>query len=206
MKKQNALKLGASLVSLIGMIPGLAGAVELDVDPAHSSVGFDVKHLMVATVHGNFTDFKGTIDLNEKDLNQSKANFVVKTESINTANPKRDGHLKSADFFDTKKYPEATFVTTRVKSNGKDKYTLEGDLTFHGVKKNTKFNLVSLGRVKDPYGVEKRMFQATTELSRKDFGLSYNAALESGGVVIGDTVKLTIDVEAAPKAEVSQVK
>ncbi|RYZ74132.1 MAG: YceI family protein, partial [Proteobacteria bacterium] len=98
-----------------------------------------------------------------------------------------------------KKYPEARFVSSSIQSAGKDQYTVEGDLTLHGVTKKTKFNLVSLGQVKDPYGIEKRMYQATTELVRKDFNLTYNAKLESGGVVLGETVKLTIDVEAAPK-------
>jgi polyisoprenoid-binding protein YceI len=189
------------LAGLSNFLPAIASAVELEVDPAHSNVGFDIKHLVVSTVHGNFTDFTGVIDLNEKDPALSKVNFTVKTDSISTNSAKRDAHLKSADFFDVQKYPEAKFVSTGLKSKGKDSYILTGDLTIHGVTKKAELKLVSLGKVKDPYGVERRMFQASTDIVRKDFGLTYNATLESGGVVIGETAKLTIDVESTPKVE-----
>jgi polyisoprenoid-binding protein YceI len=190
----------SNTLGLLGLIPAMAGATALDFDTAHSSVGFEIKHLVVSTVHGSFTDFAGTIELNEKDFAKSQINFTVKTDSVNTANAKRDGHLKSPDFFDTAKYPEAKFVGRSIKPTGKNKYTLEGDLTIHGQTKATKFVLVNLGKVKDPYGVEKYMFQASTELVRKDFGLVYNATLESGGMVLGDKVKLVIDAEAAAPA------
>jgi polyisoprenoid-binding protein YceI len=188
------------MLGLIGLMPAMAGAVALDFDTAHSSVGFEIKHLVVSTVHGSFTDFAGTIDLNEKDFSKSQINFTVKVDSVNTANAKRDGHLKSPDFFDTQKFPEAKFVTKSMKSIGKNKYALEGDLTIHGQTKLTKFTFINLGKVKDPYGVEKYMFQASTDLVRKDFGLTYNAALETGGMVLGEKVKLVIDAEAAAKA------
>ena len=187
----------------LGLAPNLASAVALDVDAAHSIIGFEIKHLVVSSVHGSFTDFTGSVDLNEKDFTQSKIDFKIKTDSVNTANAKRDGHLKSPDFFDTQKFPEATFVSKSLKAAGKNKYTLEGDLTIHGITKATKFVFVNLGKVKDPYGVEKYMFQASTELVRKDFGLVYNAKLEAGGVVIGEKVKLEIDLEAAAKAPAS---
>ncbi len=184
---------------LLTAAPYFAQAADFAVDPAHSSVGFNIKHLVVANVNGNFSDFTGTLSLDEKDFTKSKLNFVVKTDSISTANNKRDEHLRSPDFFDTKKFPESTFASTSIKSAGKDKYTVEGDLTLHGVTQKTKFNLVSLGKVKDAYGVEKHIFQATTELKRKDFNLTYNAPLESGGMVLGENVKVTIDVQVAPK-------
>jgi len=189
-------------LGLLGLIPAMAGAATLDFDTAHSNVGFEIKHLVVSTVHGSFTDFTGTIDLNDQDFTKSQINFTVKTDSVNTANAKRDGHLKSPDFFDVQKFPEAKFVSKSIKLVGKNKYTLLGDLTIHGQTKATQFALVNLGKVKDPYGVEKYMFQASTELVRKDFGLTYNAALESGGVVIGEKVKLVIDAEAAAPAPV----
>ncbi|MDR3607148.1 MAG: YceI family protein [Oligoflexia bacterium] len=198
--RTSIISTGLLLAGLANFIPSAASALELEVDPAHSSIGFDIKHLVVSTVHGNFTDFNGDIDLNEKDLALSKISFAVKTSSISTNNAKRDEHLKSADFFDAQKYPEAKFVSTAIKAKGKNKYVLEGDLTIHGVTKKVKLDLVSLGKVKDPYGVEKRIFQASTDIVRKDFGLTYNATLESGGVVIGETAKLTIDLETAPKA------
>jgi polyisoprenoid-binding protein YceI len=189
------------LAGLSNFLPVLASAVELDVDPAHSNVGFDIKHLVVSTVHGNFSDFNGLIDLDEKNPALSKVNFTVKIDSISTNNAKRDAHLKSADFFDAQKYPEAKFVSTGLKSKGKDSYILTGDLTIHGVTKKAELKLIFLGKVKDPYGVERRMFQASTEIVRKDYGLTYNATLESGGVVIGENAKLTIDVESTPKVE-----
>ncbi len=186
-------------VMMIFAMPAMAGAVELEADAAHSSVGFQIKHLMVSNVNGSFTDFTGSIKLDEKDFTQSKFDFKVKTDSVNTANAKRDGHLKSPDFFDTQKYPEATFVSKSIKPAGKGKFVMEGDLTIHGQTKPTKFTLLNLGKVKDPYGVEKYAFQASTDLVRKDFGLVYNAKLETGGIALGETVKLVIDLEAAAK-------
>lgn len=200
MKTNNELTKIMSVSSVfLGLNTGLAQAVPLEIDVSHSSVGFEIKHLVVSTVRGGFTDFTGEIDLNEKDFAKSKIGFKIKAESINTSNAKRDGHLKSPDFFDVAKYPEATFVSKTIKPAGKDKYILEGDLTIHGQTKTAKFNLLNLGKVKDPYGVEKYMFQASTELVRKDFGLTYNAALETGGMVLGEKVKLVIDAEAAMK-------
>jgi polyisoprenoid-binding protein YceI len=199
MTKQITHPLAVLSLGLAAFVASAQGAV-LEVDPAHSSVGFDIKHLVVSTVHGSFTNFSGTIDFDEKEMANTKIDFLVKADSINTANAKRDEHLRSADFFDVAKYPEAKFVSKSVKANGKNKFLLQGDLTMHGITKPVKFDLRSLGKVKDPYGVEKQMFQASTSLSRKEFGLTYNAALESGGMVLGDEVKLVIDVEAAPKA------
>lgn len=195
MKKLNLL-----LVSAIAFLnPAVTFASELDVDAAHSSVGFEIKHLVVATVRGNFTEFSGVIDFDEKKSAPTKVNFVVKADSISTNNAKRDGHLKSPDFFDTAKFPEARFVSTGIKAKGKDKFAVEGDLTIHGVTKKAVFDFASLGKVKDAYGVEKRMFQATTDIVRKDYGIVYNAPLETGGVMIGETAKVTVDLETAAK-------
>jgi polyisoprenoid-binding protein YceI len=176
-----------------------AQAIELEIDTAHSSIGFDIKHLVVSTVHGSFMNFDGIIDFNEQDLPKSSVNFTVKTDSISTANTKRDEHLKSADFLDVQKFPEAKFISTSIKKAGKDKYQLMGNLTLHGVTKPVIFTMHNLGKNKDPYGTEKYMFQASTEFSRKDFGLTYNKTLDTGGVLISDQVKLTADLEAMPK-------
>jgi len=186
---------------LIASLPHLASATELKIDSAHSSVTFEVKHMVVSTVHGSFTDFDGVIDENEKDMTKSKISFTVKTTSINTANAKRDDHLRSPDFFDVQKFPEAKFVSSTIKKFGKDKFQLEGDLTLHGVTKKVKFNAHYLGKNKDPWGVEKTSFQATTELNRKDFELNWNKALEKGGLLVGETVKMTIDLEASPATQ-----
>lgn len=191
-------KLLASTALVALTVSSLAMASELKVDSAHSSISFEVKHLVVATVHGSFTDFDGTINQDEKDMTKSTVNFTVKADSINTANAKRDEHLKSADFFDVQKFPEAKFVSTTVKKSGKDKYQLEGDLTIHGVTKKAKFDVHYLGKNKDPWGTEKTVFQASTEFDRKDFGLTWNKTLEKGGVLVGEKVKLIVELETAP--------
>jgi polyisoprenoid-binding protein YceI len=185
------------LFAAITFVSFRAMALNLEVDRAHSSVSFDIKHLIVSTVHGNFTEFNGTIDLDEKKIESSKISFNVKTPSITTNNEKRDGHLKSPDFFDVAKFPEAKFQSTALKKKGKDEYEMQGDLTIHGITKKATFDLKYLGKVKDPYGAEKYIFHASTKIIRKDFGLIYNSKLESGGMLIGETADLVVDLEAA---------
>jgi polyisoprenoid-binding protein YceI len=191
------------VTALIALVSNQALALELEVDAAHSNVGFSIKHLMVSTVHGSFKTFSGTITLDEKQFEKSKINFTVETSSINTSNEKRDSHLKSADFFDVTK-PEnakATFTSTSIKKTGKDKYTLTGDLSIRGITKKQDFILTNLGKATDPFSkTDKYVFKASTKIVRKDFGLTYNTTLETGGVLIGDSADLTVDLEAAPKA------
>lgn len=196
--QKKTLSMMAILALSLGALA--AQAAELVADPAHSNIGFAVKHLKVSTVNGNFGDFSGTVNLDEKDITKSKIDFVVKVESINTSNLKRDDHLRSADFFDVKKFPEARFTSSSIKAKGKDQYQLEGNLSLHGVTKKISLSVTSLGKVKDPWGVEKTLFQAEGQISRKDFGIVYNAPLESGGVLISDEVALKIDLQLAPKA------
>lgn len=181
-----------------------AHAVTLEADPTHSSIGFSVRHLMISTVNGQFTDFTGTVDTPNVDkFEKAKVRFTVKTASINTANSKRDEHLRSDDFFAVDKHPEATFVSEKVEPAGKDRYKIKGKLTLHGVTRDVVFNARSFGKVKDPWGNVKYGFQATTELDRKDYGLTWNKALETGGVAVGDKVKLTVDLEMAEKKELA---
>lgn len=173
-------------------------AAEMQVDADHSGVGFEIKHMMIATVNGSFREFEGTVDADDKTGALSKVNFTVKTSSIDTANKKRDEHLRGEDFFDTEKFPEAKFVSKSVKGSGK-KFKVTGDLTLHGVTKEVALDVLSLGKNKDPWGNQKYGYQATATIKRKDFGLGWNKALESGGVLVGEDVKLKVDVEAAPK-------
>jgi polyisoprenoid-binding protein YceI len=194
--KLSGFALSAFAALAISSAPSFA--LELEVDTAHSSIGFDIKHLVISTVHGAFTEFNGALELNEQDFTRSKVSFNVKNASINTANAKRDEHLRGADFFDVQKFPETTFTSTAIRKAGK-KYVLEGDLSLHGVTKKVSFDLVSLGKIKDMQGVEKHAFQASTVLKRKEFGLVYNAALETGGLALGEDVKLTVDLETAAK-------
>ncbi|MBY0412760.1 MAG: YceI family protein [Bdellovibrionales bacterium] len=190
-------------VALIALTVNSAYALDLEIDTAHSNIGFDIKHLMISSVNGNFKEFNGNISLDESKFENTKINFVVKTASINTNNEKRDGHLKSPDFFDVTKpeNEEATFTSTNIKKIGQNKYTLTGDLKIHGVTKKQNFELNNLGKVSDPFSkIPKYVFTAKTKIVRKDFGLTYNSTLETGGVLIGDTADLKIDIEAAPKA------
>jgi len=159
------------------------------IDPAHSEVAFVARHLMVAKVRGKFTDFTGTITVGDS-LEDSTVQATVKLASVDTGAPDRDAHLRSADFFDVENTPDMTFTSTKV-SEG----SLDGDLTIKGVTRPVTLDLTFNGVVTDPYGNTKAGFEAETEISRKEWGLTWNAALEGGGVVVSDTIKVTVDVE-----------
>lgn len=167
-----------------------------NIDPSHSEVTFTVRHMMISKVTGTFNVFKGELEIDE----QNPANSFVKAEadasSINTRDPQRDGHLKSPDFFDVEKYPTITFVSTNVAKNGSG-YKVTGDLTLHGVTKPVTFAVDYTGTVaKDPYGMQRAGLSATTSINRGDFGLTWNSALEAGGVLVSEEVKISIDLEA----------
>ncbi|HEY3288994.1 MAG TPA: YceI family protein [Anaerolineae bacterium] len=164
-------------------------------DKAHSQVAFTIKHLMFSTVHGKFTDFDATFGLNEKDLSLSSVQGVVKTASIDTGDEKRDGHLRSADFFDAEKYPTFTFKSTKVEAKGGNKYHVTGELTIKDVTKPVVFEATEEGKGKSPWGSEIWAFSAELGLNRKDFGLNWNVALETGGWLVGDAVKVGLDLE-----------
>ena len=168
------------------------------VDAAHSTVGFVVRHLVVAKTRGRFGTFDGTITIGEDPL-QSSVKASVDTASVNTNDEGRDGHLRTNDFFDVETYPKITFQSTSIEADGSD-YLLHGDLTIKGVTKPVTFDLEFEGVATDPWGNTKAGFTAETEINRKDWGLDYNAVLEAGGVLIGEKVKLTLEVEAAKDA------
>lgn len=177
----------------------MMGQVKWKVDGAHSKIGFSVVHMMVSETEGKFRIFDGTVESkSELDFTNAAISFTADAASINTEEPKRDAHLKSADFFDVEKYPTITFKAVSMKPDGKSKtsYVLEGDLTMHGVTKRVKFNVVGASRtVKDPYGNIKMGFKVTGVISRKDFGLVWNAMLEAGGVAVSDEVTLSFNIE-----------
>ena len=168
------------------------------VDAVHSNVGFVVRHLVVAKTRGRFGDFEGTITIAEEPL-QSKVEASIKTVSVDTGDEGRDGHLRTGDFFEAEKYPTMTFVSTAITPDGGD-YKLTGDLTIKGVTKPVTFDLEYEGVVTDPYNNLKAGFTAETEINRKDWGLDYNAVLEAGGLMIGEKVKLTLEIEALKSA------
>lgn len=166
-----------------------------NVDPSHSNVGFTARHLMVTKVRGSFGTFGGSITVADDPL-QSKVEATVDAASIDTSDANRDGHLKSADFFDVENFPTWTFVSTGLDAKGGNEYTLTGDLTIKGVTKSVDFALEFDGVATDPWGNTKAGFTAETEISRKDFGLEWNVALETGGVLVGDKVKIQLDIQA----------
>jgi polyisoprenoid-binding protein YceI len=171
-----------------------------NIDKAHSSVEFAVKHMMFSTVKGRFSEFSGTITEHTSDLSLSAVDVTVDTASIDTHEDKRDGHLRSADFFDVENNPTISFKSTRVRPIHADRFTVTGDLTIHGTTRSVDLDVEKTGSGKNPWGMEVAGFSASTQISRKDFGLTYNAALETGGVLIGDAVKISLEIEAVKQA------
>lgn len=170
------------------------------VDASHSAVEFSVKHMMIAKVKGSFHAFSAQIEADPNDLTSADIQFEVDLNSVDTHNGDRDGHLRSADFFDTEKYPKLTFQATRIVKTSDGEYDVTGNVSLHGVTRPETFKVTFEGGGKDPWGNEKVGFSATGSLKRSDFGLTYNAVLETGGVLIGDEVKVSLDIEAAKQA------
>jgi polyisoprenoid-binding protein YceI len=180
--------------------PGLLHAAPWEFDPAHTGVHFKVRHLMISSVRGEFEKVSGKIVYDEADVTKSTADITIETGSINTRVAKRDEHLRSPDFLDVAKHPAITFRSKRVDKAGNGTLTMTGDLTIRGVTKEVVLTVEGpTPAIKDPGGDLRVGGQATTKINRKDFGLSWNKALETGGVVVGDEVEITIDVEIVRK-------
>jgi polyisoprenoid-binding protein YceI len=165
------------------------------IDPAHSNVQFAVKHLMISTVKGLFTDVEGEIVIVDGDPSKSSVSATLKAASIDTRTGQRDDHLRSADFLDAANFPEITFRSTRI-SGDESEFEVVGNLTIRGVTRVVTLDVTNEGAGKDPWGGERIAFSATTKLDRRDFGLTWNQAIEAGGVLVGNDVKVSIDVEA----------
>jgi len=166
------------------------------IDAGHSLAEFGVKHLMVSTTKGRFSEITGTINLDERNLENSSVDVTINVASVDTHDEKRDGHLKSADFFDVENHPKITFKSTKVEPNGKDRLNVTGDLTIRGVTRSVVLDTEFNGRGRSPWGSEVIAYAAQTSISRKEFGLEWNVALETGGVLVGDKVKISIEAEA----------
>jgi polyisoprenoid-binding protein YceI len=167
-----------------------------NIDPTHSIAEFKVRHLMISNVKGHFPKVSGTLTLDETDLTQSHVEALIDVASIETRDVQRDGHLKSADFFDVEKYPTMKFKSTKVTVAGSESGTVEGDLTIRDVTKPVVFDVEGpTAPTKDPYGNVRVGVAATTKISRKEFGLTFNPTIETGGVMIGDEVTITLEVE-----------
>lgn len=165
------------------------------IDPAHTSVEFAVKHLMITTVKGRFTGVSGTVRTDDANAAAGEADVAIDAATIDTREPQRDAHLRSADFLDTDTFPTLTFRSTRLFDLSAGSFKLAGQLTIHGVTRDVVLDVTSEGRTKDPWGGERAGFTATTRINRSDFGLRWNQALETGGLLVGEEVKISLDVE-----------
>ncbi|HEY6189780.1 MAG TPA: YceI family protein [Pyrinomonadaceae bacterium] len=177
------------------------------IDPAHSIIGFAIRHMEINWIEGRFKDFTGTIHYDESDITKSSVEFTAKVESIDTGIEPRDKHLRTADFFEAAKYPEMTFKSTRVERKGKDSYVLHGDLTLKGVTKPVALPFTITGAVKDPRGNTRFGINAQTKINRRDFGINYGNALSGGGFDVGNEVTINLNLEAlkpAPKPAAAQ--
>lgn len=169
-------------------------------DPTHSEVTFKIKHMMISNVTGNFTNFDVNAETEADDFSKSKISFTADVNSINTNNEQRDGHLKSPDFFDTEKYPQLKFESSRLEKKSDEEYALHGNLTIRDVTKPVNLKVDFGGIAKDPYGNVKAGFTLEGKINRKDFGLTWNAATEAGGILVGEDLKVQAEIQLVKQA------
>jgi len=196
------MKLKTVFLSALALAVGLAafdsaGAATYTIDSAHSSVGFQIKHLAIAKVNGSFTDFGGTFEFEKGEAAAWSVEATIQMASVDTGNDDRDDHLRNADFFDVEKFPVMTFTSTGVEMESDTEGKLLGDLTMHGVTKAVELDLEFNGAVTDPWGNDKVGFSAYGKINRKDWGLNFNKVLDTGSLMIGETVKISLEIEAA---------
>lgn len=178
----------------------MATATKWAIDPMHSEVQFKVKHLVISTVSGFFKSFEGSMETENEDFEDANISFSLNIDSIDTNQTQRDEHLKSADFFDAAEYPQITFKSTSFKKTGDDEFDLVGDLTIKGVTKSVKLAAEFGGSTADFYGNTKAGFEVTGKINRKEFGLTYDGVTEAGSIVLGEDVKLLINIQFAKQA------
>lgn len=171
------------------------GVTTWTLDGAHTHVEFAVKHMMIATVKGRFGEVHGTLSFDEQNPAASTVEVTIPTASLDTRQEQRDGHLKSADFFDVAQYPEIRFTSTRIEKTGGNRYALTGNLTIRDVTREVTLDVEDQGRGTTPWGTQQAGFTATAKIDRKDFGLTWNQALEAGGVLVADEVKISVEAE-----------
>jgi polyisoprenoid-binding protein YceI len=192
----------SGLVTVFSLVltPLTVSASTWQIDPDHTSIQFKVRHLMVSNVKGVFHKFNGTVDMDDKDITRSRAVVTIDTNSIDTGVVKRDEDLRSDHFFEVAKFPTMTFVSKKIMRNGADKLKVTGDLTIHGITREVLLNVEGpSAAVRDPWGGTRIGATAVTRIDRKDFGLTWNKVLETGGVVVGDEVEITLEVELVRK-------
>jgi polyisoprenoid-binding protein YceI len=169
-------------------------------DPAHTTIEFSAKHMMITTVKGRFVDLEGTITADEQDFSKSEVVATMKTASLDTRNDQRDTHLRSADFLDVETHPEVTFKSTRIEGR-KEKFKLIGDLTIRGTTRPITLDVTFEGEGKDPWGGTRASFSASGKIDRRDYGLTWNVALETGGILVANEVKINIEAQVVLQAE-----
>jgi polyisoprenoid-binding protein YceI len=175
------------------------------IDASHSQVTFTVRHMMISNVRGRFENFSGTVDFNEQDPTRSSVDVQIEAASINTRDEKRDGHLKSPDFLEAERHPYLTFKSKRVQKTGEGSGRIIGDLTIRGVTKEVVLDVDYNGQAKSPWGTLSAGFTASTKINRKDWGLNWNVALETGGLLVGEEVKIDIELEVVKQPEAEAV-
>jgi polyisoprenoid-binding protein YceI len=192
--------LGAALAAVLAFsLP--AATTDWQIDPAHTAAGFSVKHLMISTVRGQFKGVSGTVVWDDQDITKSKIDVTIDATTIDTSEPKRDEDLKSDKFFDVAKYPTITFKSKNIERVSSGKLKIVGDLTIHGVTKEVVLDVEGpTGPIKDPWGNTRVAASAATRVNRQDYGVKWNANIDGGGVVVGDDVNITIDIEMVKKA------
>jgi polyisoprenoid-binding protein YceI len=188
------------VLTLFFTFPVLNQAATWQIDPDHSSFQFKVRHLMVSNVKGDFTKVKGAVTMDDKDISNLNVELTIDAASVNTGHAQRDEHLRASDFFDVAKYPTITFVSKKVVKDGPDRLKVTGDLTIHGVTREVTVNVEGpTQEIKDPRGNFRRGAAGTSRINRKDFGLIWNRALETGGVVVGEDVDIFVEIELIKK-------
>ena len=171
-------------------------SITWNIDPAHSHAEFKVKHMMISNVKGSFSGIAGTLIEDPADPNLNRIDASIDISTVNTGDEQRDEHLKSADFFHHEQHPHMTFKSTKVEKKGNEEYAVTGELTLHGITKPVTFAVEGPSQpAKDPWGNTRIGLSATTKINRKDFGLTWNAALESGGILVGEDVQISLDVQ-----------
>ena len=196
------MKKCASTIAAVALLllPALSPAATWQIDPDHSNIQFKVRHLMVSNVKGVFHKVSGLVEIDDQDISRSKVTTVIDTASVDTGVAKRDEDLRSANFFDVVRYPTMTFVSKKVAKNGPDSLKVTGDLTIHGITREVVLDVDGpTPAVRDPWGGTRRGATAATRINRKDFGLTYNKVLETGGVVVGDEIAISLEIELVRK-------
>jgi polyisoprenoid-binding protein YceI len=196
----NRIAVSATL-AVFSALPATAATSTWQIDPAHTAAQFSVRHLAISTVRGTFSNVKGTVIFDDKDVSQSSVTVTIDVSTVDTREPNRDKDLKSDHFFDVAHYPTMTFKSTKVEAAGPGKLEITGDLTIRGTTKSVVLDVEGpTAPVKDPWGNQRAAINATTKVNRQDFGVKWNATMDNGGVVVGDDISITIDAEMIKQA------